>query len=280
MLHRADGAAWTVSDAPLLDELVELLGPAPEQEDHAARGRRHATPSEVLHAARTRTTVNIAGEDADELRATDFVDRRPARRAAGLGGRSPARRRAGGRRSGVDLRAPRRRRGAGAVRHGLARAGLRRCPSRSISAVGDLAQTQRARGRAGPGPTCSPRIAVRPLHPPGAHGELPHARPRSWRQRLSRCPRTSATGCRSRCGATGEPPAPRRALERAGEALGRVGPGHALAVITADPAALPARRRRRSCTPRARRRAWSSTWWPSSTRRRSGRPVPPTSTSR
>ena len=30
-LHRAEAARWTVSDAPLLDELAELLGPVPSR---------------------------------------------------------------------------------------------------------------------------------------------------------------------------------------------------------------------------------------------------------
>ena len=36
-LHRAEGSAWTVADAPLLDELAELLGPPPERPGRTSR---------------------------------------------------------------------------------------------------------------------------------------------------------------------------------------------------------------------------------------------------
>src|SRR5262249_30215279 len=39
-LHRADGAAWTVADVPLLDELVDLLGPDKPADTTAERERQ------------------------------------------------------------------------------------------------------------------------------------------------------------------------------------------------------------------------------------------------
>ena len=39
-LLRADGDAWTVSDVPLLDELVDLLGPDRAADDSAERERK------------------------------------------------------------------------------------------------------------------------------------------------------------------------------------------------------------------------------------------------
>ena len=135
VLHRVDGAAWTVSDAPLLDELVELLGPLPRRRPRGGNGVRYAAEVLTLLDAHDRT---IAGEDADELRATDFVtaDMLAERFDDELVG-SVAERAAADREwtyghvvvdeaqelSAMDW-------------HVLAR----RCPSRSITAVGDLAQ--------------------------------------------------------------------------------------------------------------------------------------------
>ena len=59
-----------MSDAPLLDELVELLGPLPRRKPRGGNGVRYAAEVLTLLDAHDRT---IAGEDADELRATDFV---------------------------------------------------------------------------------------------------------------------------------------------------------------------------------------------------------------
>ncbi len=135
VLHRPDGAAWTVSDTPLLDELAELLGPLP--------GRAARVDDGVRYAAQVLDNLDIdirkvAGEDADELRATDFVtaEMLAAQFESELVG-TVADRAAADREwtyghlvvdeaqelSPMDWRV-------------LAR----RCPTRSITAVGDLAQ--------------------------------------------------------------------------------------------------------------------------------------------
>jgi DNA helicase IV len=135
-LHRADGVAWTVSDAPLLDELAELLGPLPDRS--AARRRNRLRYAAEVLAQLAPHDRNIAGEDADELQATDFVtaDILAEQFEEGLSG-SVAERAAADREwtyghlvvdeaqelSPMDW-------------HVL----LRRCPTRSITAVGDLAQ--------------------------------------------------------------------------------------------------------------------------------------------
>jgi DNA helicase IV len=227
VLHRADGAAWTVSDAPLLDELVELLGPLP---------RRKLRDTGVRYAAEVLTLLdahdrNIAGEDADELRATDFVT------AGMLAERfddelvgSVAERAAADREwtyghvvvdeaqelSAMDW-------------HVLAR----RCPSRSITAVGDLAQ------RAAPAgartwaevlaPIAGDRFTLRALTvnyrtPAEIMEAAALALPEDERHRVPRSVRR-----------TGEPPIDAGIEELAGFVDG---PGTA-AVITADPAALP-----------------------------------------
>ena len=227
VLHRVDGAAWTVSDAPLLDELVELLGPLP---------RRRPRDTGVLYAAEVLTLLDahdrtIAGEDADELRATDFVtaDMLAERFDDELVG-SVAERAAADREwtyghvvvdeaqelSAMDW-------------HVLAR----RCPSRSITAVGDLAQ------RAAPAgartwaqvlaPIAGDRFTLRALTvtyrtPAEILEAAALALPEEERHRVPQSVRR-----------TGEPPSHARLDALAGLVDG---PGTA-AVITTDPGALP-----------------------------------------
>lgn len=135
-LHRPEGSAWTVADAPLLDELAELLGPAPAG---------HAEPAEPdgVYAAEVLSILEsadrqLAGEDPDELRPTDFVtaDVLAARQVPGHLA-SVAERAAGDRdwRYG-HLVVDEAQELSAMDWHVL----LRRCPSHSITAVGDLAQ--------------------------------------------------------------------------------------------------------------------------------------------
>jgi len=228
VLHRVDGAAWTVSDAPLLDELVELLGPLPRRKPRGGNGVRYAAEVLTLLDAHDRT---IAGEDADELRATDFVtaDMLAERFADELVG-SVAERAAADREwtyghvvvdeaqelSAMDW-------------HVLAR----RCPSRSITAVGDLAQ------RAAPAgartwaqvlaPIAGDRFTLRALTvnyrtPAEIMEAAALALPEEERHRVPQSVRR-----------TGEPPIHARLDELTALVDG---PGTA-AVITTDPGALP-----------------------------------------
>ncbi|HEV7625507.1 MAG TPA: helicase, partial [Streptomyces sp.] len=139
-LYRAPGAAWTVADAPLLDELAELLGPPPgppegSSEPDGAEQRAYA--AEVLSILES-ADRNIAGEDPDELRPTDFVTadvlaaRQVPEHLASVAERAAADRdwRFG------HLVVDEAQELSAMDWHVL----LRRCPSRSITAVGDLAQ--------------------------------------------------------------------------------------------------------------------------------------------
>lgn len=140
-LYRAEGSAWTVADAPLLDELAELLGPPPG----GARGGRgepghepdSAYAAEVLSILES-SDRQLAGEDPDELRPTDFVtaDVLAARQV-------PEQLMSVAERAAADrdwrfghLVVDEAQELSAMDWHVL----LRRCPSHSITAVGDLAQ--------------------------------------------------------------------------------------------------------------------------------------------
>jgi DNA helicase IV len=129
-LHRAQGDAWTVADAPLLDELVDLLGPL---DGRAAGDAGDSSAQRVLEAL-----DEVERDDDDQLRAADLVDaERLAERYGEQDLRTVAERAAGDRDwtfghvvvdeaqelSPMDWRVL-----------------LRRCPTRSMTIVGDLAQ--------------------------------------------------------------------------------------------------------------------------------------------
>ncbi len=140
-LHRAEGSAWTVADAPLLDELAELLGPPPGppgsrlgEPDSAAQRAYAAEVLSILESA----DRQLAGEDPDELRPTDFVtaDVLAARQV-------PEHLMSVAERAAADrdwryghLVVDEAQELSAMDWHVL----LRRCPSHSITAVGDLAQ--------------------------------------------------------------------------------------------------------------------------------------------
>ena len=136
-LHRAVGSPWTVADAPLLDELAELLGRPPTRPSEPDSAGQRAYAAEVLNILES-ADRQIAGEDPDELRPTDFVtaDVLAARQVAGRAG-TVAERAAADRdwRYG-HLVVDEAQELSAMDWHVL----LRRCPSGSITAVGDLAQ--------------------------------------------------------------------------------------------------------------------------------------------
>ncbi len=158
-LHRGSGP-WTVADAPLLDELVELLGPppagaaGPEEPDRAYA----AGVLTILDAA----DRDLAGEDPDELRPTDFVtaDVLAARAAPGYLG-SVAERAAADRdwRYG-HLVVDEAQELSAMDWHVL----LRRCPSRSVTAVGDPAQRSAPAGAQDWADVLGPHLADRWTH--------------------------------------------------------------------------------------------------------------------
>jgi len=135
-LHRAEGSPWTVADAPLLDELAELLGPPPGPPT-GPEGPDSAYAAEVLDILEV-VDRRISGEDPDELRPTDFVtaDMLAARQV-------PEHLMTVAERAATDrswrfghLVVDEAQELSAMDWHVL----LRRCPSRSVTAVGDLAQ--------------------------------------------------------------------------------------------------------------------------------------------
>jgi DNA helicase IV len=139
-LHRPAGSPWTVADAPLLDELAELIGSPPArkaQPDEAAGADQRAYAAEVLSILEE-ADRKIVGEDPDEVRPTDFVTADVlAARQLPENLMSVAERAAGDRdwRYG-HLVVDEAQELSAMDWHVL----LRRCPSRSVTAVGDLAQ--------------------------------------------------------------------------------------------------------------------------------------------
>lgn len=140
-LYREDAEAWTVSDVPLLDELAELLG-----SDGAAERVAKREEEEQLEYARGVMDVLSIDEraDDDEYIVTDFVDAgKLAFRQEVRDNRPLAERAAADRTwtyghvvvdeaqelSAMDWRVL-----------------LRRCPNKSMTIVGDLAQRQAAGG--------------------------------------------------------------------------------------------------------------------------------------
>lgn len=161
-LHRAEAARWTVSDAPLLDELAELLGPVPSrprdadgEPDDATRRAYAAEVLDILESADRR----IAGEDPDELRPTDFVtaDVLAARQV-------PEHLMSVAERAAADrdwryghLVVDEAQELSAMDWHVL----LRRCPAHSVTAVGDLAQRSAPAGAAAWADVLAPQLADR-----------------------------------------------------------------------------------------------------------------------
>ncbi|WP_280394635.1 RNA polymerase recycling motor ATPase HelR [Nocardia brasiliensis] len=142
-LWRADGAAWTVSDVPLLDELLDLLGPDKPADDSAERERRQ----EAEYAAGV-LDVMVSREDMmddedhlfaqDLLYAEDLADRFLERDTRDLAERAAADRDWTYRHVVVDE--------AQELSEMDWRVLMRRCPGKSFTVVGDLAQRRSAAG--------------------------------------------------------------------------------------------------------------------------------------
>ncbi|HEX5407289.1 MAG TPA: UvrD-helicase domain-containing protein [Pseudonocardiaceae bacterium] len=140
-LHRLVGADWTTSDVPLLDEAAEQLG----RDDTVRRQRgRRAKAERVAYAKGVLQVLDTDDEDGETLRVVDLLDEdRLADRHTERDDRALAERAAADREwtyghivvdeaqelSEMDWRV-------------LAR----RCPSRSFTVVGDLAQRQSPAG--------------------------------------------------------------------------------------------------------------------------------------
>ena len=142
-LLRSDGDAWTVSDVPLLDELVDLLGRDKAADDAAERERRE----EAAYAAGV-LDLMVAREDLmddedhllaqDMLYAEDLADRFAERDNRDLVERATADRDWTYGHIVVDE--------AQELSEMAWRVLMRRCPSRSFTIVGDLAQRRSVAG--------------------------------------------------------------------------------------------------------------------------------------
>ncbi|MFD4438650.1 RNA polymerase recycling motor ATPase HelR [Nocardia sp. NPDC058519] len=142
-LWRADGGAWTVSDVPLLDELVDLLGRDKAADDTAERERK----AEAEYAAGVLDTL-ISREDLmddedhllaqDMLYGEDLAERFLERDTRELAERAAADRDWTYGHVVVDE--------AQELSEMDWRVLMRRCPSRSFTIVGDLAQRRSAAG--------------------------------------------------------------------------------------------------------------------------------------
>ncbi|MBN9800203.1 helicase [Pseudonocardia sp. UM4_GMWB1] len=160
-LRREPGTPWTVADAPLLDELAELLGPVPDGTPATAPEPDGAYAAEVLTVLES-ADRSLAGEDPDELRPTDFVtaDMLAQRHVAGVP-LTVAERAASDRdwRYG-HLVVDEAQELSAMDWHVL----LRRCPARSITAVGDLAQRSAPAGARAWADVLAPHLAGRWTH--------------------------------------------------------------------------------------------------------------------
>jgi DNA helicase IV len=142
-LLRAEGDAWTVSDVPLLDELIDLLG-RDKPTDRAAERERQA---EAVYAAEVLDSLvgrqdSMDDEDhlfaTDLLHAQDLADRFVERDTRDLAERAAADRDWTYRHVVVDE--------AQELSEMDWRVLMRRCPSRSFTVVGDLAQRRSEAG--------------------------------------------------------------------------------------------------------------------------------------
>ncbi|CAM3222605.1 RNA polymerase recycling motor ATPase HelR [Prescottella defluvii] len=146
-LWRADCDAWTVSDVPLLDELVDLLGTDPSARQAADRERQAAAGAEAAYAAGV-LDLMVGREDhmddddhlfaTDLLYAEDLADRFVEHDTRELVERAAADRDWTYRHIVVDE--------AQELSEMDWRVLMRRCPSRSFTVVGDLAQRRSAAG--------------------------------------------------------------------------------------------------------------------------------------
>jgi DNA helicase IV len=158
-LCRVDGEAWTISDVPLLDELVDLLG-ADKQADQTAERERNY---EAEYAAGVLNLLEIASEDSmedeEQLRAQhmiyadDLADRFLERDTRELAERAAADRDWTYRHVVVDE--------AQELSEMDWRVLMRRCPGKSFTIVGDLAQRRSAAGATSWGAMLEPYVPGR-----------------------------------------------------------------------------------------------------------------------
>jgi DNA helicase IV len=146
-LWRADGEAWTVSDVPLLDELVDLLGRDKAAEDTARQAAERERRAEAEYAEGVMDILRLDYAEMDEdvlVRADDLLhagalaDRFVERDTRELVERAAADRDWTYRHIVVDE--------AQELSEMDWRVLMRRCPGRSFTVVGDLAQRRSPAG--------------------------------------------------------------------------------------------------------------------------------------
>jgi DNA helicase IV len=158
-LCRVDGAAWTVSDVPLLDELVDLLG----RDDSAERAAaKQQAEEDEEYAAGVMDLMTLDREELDEdvqlvatnlLYADDLAARFAERDTRDLAERAVEDRDWTYGHVVVDE--------AQELSEMDWRALMRRCPSRSFTIVGDLAQRRSAAGATAWAPVLAPYVRDR-----------------------------------------------------------------------------------------------------------------------
>lgn len=142
-LFRADGDAWTVSDVPLLDELVDLLG-SDKPADRTAEREQQAEAEFAADVLDSLVSRQDSMDDEDHLFATDLLyaedlaDRFVERDTRELAERAAADRDWTYRHVVVDE--------AQELSEMDWRVLMRRCPGRSFTVVGDLAQRRSVAG--------------------------------------------------------------------------------------------------------------------------------------
>ncbi|NUT98992.1 MAG: ATP-binding domain-containing protein, partial [Saccharothrix sp.] len=144
VLHRADGSAWTVSDVPLLDELVDLLGRDTSAEEAAAERERRKQAEFAAGVLDGLVGRQDSMDDEDHLFATDLLyaedlaERFVEQDTRELVERASADRDWTYRHVVVDE--------AQELSEMDWRVLMRRCPGRSFTVVGDLAQRRSPAG--------------------------------------------------------------------------------------------------------------------------------------
>jgi DNA helicase IV len=161
-LFRARGDAWTVSDVPLLDELVDLLGRDKTAEKAAEKAAARARKAEAEYAEGVFQSMKLDREEMDEdvllsaenlLYAEDLADRFVEQDTRTLVERASADRDWTYRHVVVDE--------AQELSEMDWRVLMRRCPGRSFTVVGDLAQRRSAAGARAWGAMLTPYVADR-----------------------------------------------------------------------------------------------------------------------
>ena len=157
-LWRADGDAWTVSDVPLLDELIDLLG-RDKPADKSAELEAKAEAEYAAGVLETLVSREDLMDDEDRLLAQDMLDaeglaeRFVERDSRDLSERAAADRDWTYRHVVVDE--------AQELSEMDWRVLMRRCPARSFTVVGDLAQRRSAAGATSWGAMMEPHVPGR-----------------------------------------------------------------------------------------------------------------------